>query len=55
MRHAFPGLRLSIAAKLCLQVALSVGLVAALAGGDGAPVFARGMKVTFLTGSGLYF
>jgi hypothetical protein len=46
MRHSFQALRLSIAAKLYLQVALSVGLVAALAGGDGAPVFSRGMKVT---------
>ena len=33
MRHSFQALRLSIAAKLYLQVALSVGLVAALAGG----------------------
>jgi signal transduction histidine kinase/DNA-binding response OmpR family regulator len=33
MRHSLQGLRLSIAAKLYLQVALSVGLVAALAGG----------------------
>src|SRR5260370_42006860 len=33
MRHSFQGSRLSIAAKLYLQVALSVGLVAALAGG----------------------
>jgi diguanylate cyclase (GGDEF)-like protein len=33
MRHSFQGLRFSIAAKLYLQVALSVGLVTALAGG----------------------